>query len=123
MYKPTHQQIASRSVSSSPSASINNVSPPDISMSLSSAAAPNTYQSSLSIQAPLALSTTSTQSLGQLKDESSSSITKLPPTVSSDGMANPNLTIGAGSAIVVSSSSSGSNRHVRKIVLKKVSLN
>ena len=103
MYKPTYQQIISRSGSSSPSTC--NMSPID----LSSTTTNNTHQSqsSLSIQAPLALSTNTTQSL--VKEDSLLTASNVKPTPSSEQQ----------STDVAPLQSSPASRVIRKITLKK----
>lgn len=115
MYKPTYQQIASHSSSSSPSNSVNNRSPPELSLSTSTATASQTHQSSLSIQAPLALVTGSIT-----HSDASATVTRsLLPLPQS-----PTSAVEAASAVrhpiqALSSSSSSNTRVVRKILLKK----
>lgn len=106
MYKPTYQQIISRSGSSSPSTC--NMSPIDLSSTTTTTNNTHQSQSSLSIQAPLALSTNTTQSL--VKEDSlllTASNVKPPP--SSDQQ----------STEVAPLQSSSASRIIRKITLKK----
>ena len=106
MYKPTYQQIISRSGSSSPSTC--NVSPIDLSV-CTSTTTNNTHQSqsSLSIQAPLALSTNTTQSL--VKEDSLLTASNVKPPPSSEQQ----------STDVAPLQSSPASRIIRKITLKK----
>lgn len=108
MYKPTYQQINSRSGSSSPPSSS---ATPDLSY--------NNNQSSLSVHAPLAHSTNSTQSIccrdggaTQSAADHTTSNSSLPHTTGGGG--------GGGGGTLSSGTGSGSNRTIRKIVLKKV---
>ena len=120
MYKPTYQQMISRSGSSSPNNVTqppppHNVSPGDL-----SGASILTQQSSLSIQAPLAPSTNSTQSLGgdaQVK-------TPPPSNLATNSSSSTSTTAAAALASIVPlttlGSATASTRPIRKITLKKV---